>query len=101
MHWENVFKPPAGIGMKAWLVQDSGAHSISACNRSGTLKKITLYADDAAFVFQNPSSYTALRSIVTNFATVSGYKINKSKSTMMGINLSPPEVEQDQSGSLV
>lgn len=55
--------------------------------------KVMLYAhDNAAFLMQDPvESLIALKVVLTQFAQVSGFKINKSQSVLMGLSL-PVEV---------
>lgn len=59
--------------------------------------KITSNTDDTGFFLSesNPiQSYTALRSTLVGFAKVSGHRINKSKSAVMGISVST-EIKRD------
>lgn len=56
-----------------------------------------LYADDAICLLQNPvSSVKMLKSQLKLFGEVSGYKVNKLKSTIMGLKLER-EVKEEMS----
>lgn len=56
--------------------------------------KILLFADDPVCVLGDPeSSLKAMQWVLTQFGTVSGYKINEAKSTILGLNIEP-EIKQ-------
>lgn len=68
-----------------------------------TEHRVALYAEDMVFVWQNPTQYfdALKRMLKKNYAGLSGYKINKIKSVMMGLCSSPKETKKSLSHTYV
>lgn len=56
----------------------------------GTMEhKLQLYADDAVFIIGVPGrTLKVLKEVLTAFGEVSGFKVNKTKSIILGLNIS-------------
>lgn len=82
--------------LKAYIIIETLA--ISVQSREEDIKgiktlsnahKLLFCVNDAAFILQESlNSLKALNFLFTLFSSISGYKINKAKSTIMGLNTS-------------
>lgn len=70
--------------MALWLRSDAGFQGIT---RSGTVHKVSLYADDLLLYVSDPnSSFPTIFNILDEYSSVSRYKLNYQKSEILPIN---------------